>query len=156
MLYRVKALSALGALEGGGEPAETALAGETIELKALQTQVALGRLTDDTSVQVQDPESGAWEDWSTLLDLKLNFDGFDEAIGTQLTDAQLQEFQEAFDLFDKDGDGTIDVEELGTLMRSMGQTTSVAQVRRMMDEVSRNSQVWLRIRKLAQQFNWKS
>ena len=33
----------------------------------------------------------------------------------------LTELKEAFCLFDKDGDGTITVNELGTLVRSLGQ-----------------------------------
>lgn len=34
------------------------------------------------------------------------------------------EFYEAFRLFDRDGDGTIDVTELGTVMTSLGQNVS--------------------------------
>ena len=33
----------------------------------------------------------------------------------------LAEFKEAFSLFDKDGDGTISINELGYVMRSLGQ-----------------------------------
>mmetsp|Transcript_4483 Transcript_4483/g.12680 ORF Transcript_4483/g.12680 Transcript_4483/m.12680 type:complete len:153 (-) Transcript_4483:127-585(-) len=36
------------------------------------------------------------------------------------TEDQIAEFKEAFSLFDKDGDGTIDADELGTVMRSLG------------------------------------
>lgn len=32
----------------------------------------------------------------------------------KLTEEQVQEFKEAFSLFDKDGDGTISTKELGT------------------------------------------
>ena len=39
----------------------------------------------------------------------------------QLSEEQIAEFQEAFSLFDKDGDGTMSVEELGTVLRSLGQ-----------------------------------
>ncbi|VAI30019.1 unnamed protein product [Triticum turgidum subsp. durum] len=39
----------------------------------------------------------------------------------ELTKEQIQEFREAFSLFDKDGDGTITTKELGTVMRSLGQ-----------------------------------
>uniref|UniRef100_A0A3B3YEB5 EF-hand domain-containing protein n=1 Tax=Poecilia mexicana TaxID=48701 RepID=A0A3B3YEB5_9TELE len=42
----------------------------------------------------------------------------------QLTEEQIAEFKEAFSLFDKDGDGTITTKELGTVMRSLGQTTA--------------------------------
>ena len=37
----------------------------------------------------------------------------------QLTEEQIAEFKEAFDLFDKDGDGTISTGELGTVMDSL-------------------------------------
>ena len=39
----------------------------------------------------------------------------------ELTEEQIEEFKEAFMLFDKDGDGTITTIELGTVMRSLGQ-----------------------------------
>jgi len=38
----------------------------------------------------------------------------------QLSKSQISQYQEAFSLFDKDGDGTIDTKELGTVMRSLG------------------------------------
>ncbi|XP_075264423.1 neo-calmodulin-like, partial [Convolutriloba macropyga] len=37
------------------------------------------------------------------------------------TDDLIQEWREAFRLFDRDGDGSITVEEIGTVMRSLGQ-----------------------------------
>lgn len=45
------------------------------------------------------------------------------------------EFKEAFSLFDKDGDGTISTEELGTVMRSMGQNPTQAELTEMISEV---------------------
>lgn len=50
----------------------------------------------------------------------------------QLTEEQIAEFKEAFSLFDKDGDGTITTKELGTVMRSLGQNPTEAEL-----------QVWL-------------
>ena len=39
---------------------------------------------------------------------------------TNLTDEQVDEFREAFDLFDTSGSGTIEAKQLGSVMRSMG------------------------------------
>ncbi|KAI0748708.1 hypothetical protein C8Q80DRAFT_1121064 [Daedaleopsis nitida] len=43
--------------------------------------------------------------------------------------------REAFSLFDKDGDGTITTKELGTVMRSLGQNPTEAQLQAMINEV---------------------
>ncbi|XP_072994298.1 calmodulin-1 [Typha latifolia] len=48
---------------------------------------------------------------------------------------QVSEFQQAFLLFDKDGDGCITVEELGTVIRSLGQNPSEEELHDMMREV---------------------
>ncbi|KAF9368730.1 hypothetical protein CPB97_004299 [Podila verticillata] len=53
----------------------------------------------------------------------------------QLTETQLSEFKEAFSLFDKDGDGTITTKELGTVMRSLGQNPTEADLQDMVNEV---------------------
>ena len=47
----------------------------------------------------------------------------------------LVEFKEAFSLFDKDGDGTITTKELGTVMRSLGQNPTEAELQDMINEV---------------------
>ncbi|EFN51276.1 hypothetical protein CHLNCDRAFT_59820 [Chlorella variabilis] len=53
----------------------------------------------------------------------------------QLSDEQVAEFKEAFSLFDKDGDGTITTKELGTVMRSLGQNPTEAELQDMINEV---------------------
>ena len=45
------------------------------------------------------------------------------------------EFKEAFSLFDKNGDGTITVKELGIVMRAIGQNPTDAELQDMINEV---------------------
>jgi calmodulin len=52
-----------------------------------------------------------------------------------LTDEQVAEFREAFSLFDKNGDGQITNQELGTVMRSLAQNPSESELQDMIDEV---------------------
>ncbi|GLB41004.1 putative calmodulin mediates the control of a large number of enzymes, ion channels and other proteins by Ca(2) [Lyophyllum shimeji] len=52
-----------------------------------------------------------------------------------LTEDQIQEFKEAFALFDKDNDGTITHDELGTIMRKLGQNPTDAELDSMIREV---------------------
>jgi calmodulin len=62
----------------------------------------------------------------------------DEELATSwpyLTRAQVQEFKEAFDIFDVDGGGTITAEELGEVMRSLGQKPTRAQLEAMVNEI---------------------
>ncbi|VDM99920.1 unnamed protein product [Thelazia callipaeda] len=46
---------------------------------------------------------------------------FSEDVLKQLTPEEIDEFREAFTMFDKDGNGTISTKELGIAMRSLGQ-----------------------------------
>mmetsp|Transcript_105 Transcript_105/g.437 ORF Transcript_105/g.437 Transcript_105/m.437 type:complete len:170 (-) Transcript_105:37-546(-) len=59
--------------------------------------------------------------------------------GLDLSEDQIEEFREAFSLFDKDGDGTISPEELGIVMKSMGRRTSAEELRAMVAEVDEDS-----------------
>ena len=60
----------------------------------------------------------------------------DEA--AELTEEQIAEFKEAFSLFDKDGGGSIDAKELGTVMRSLGQNPTEAELQDMINEVDKD------------------
>jgi len=72
-----------------------------------------------------------------------DLEGFDEFffsisilhLSDQLNEEQIAEFKEAFSLFDKDGDGTITTKELGTVMRSLGQNPTEAELQDMINEV---------------------
>jgi len=52
-----------------------------------------------------------------------------------LTADELASFQEAFTVFDKNQDGTITTKELSTVMRSLGQNPTDAEVQDMINEV---------------------
>ena len=52
-----------------------------------------------------------------------------------LSEEQIAEFKEAFALFDNDGDGAITTEELGRVMRSVGQNPSDQELKDMVSEV---------------------
>ena len=56
----------------------------------------------------------------------------------QLTPEQTAEFKEAFTLFDNDGDGNISCKELGTVMRSLGQNPTEAELADMMTQVDKD------------------
>lgn len=55
-----------------------------------------------------------------------------------MTEEQLNEFREAFALYDKDGDGTITTLELGKVMRSLGQNPSVEELQNMINEIDQD------------------
>ncbi|KAG6504132.1 calmodulin-like protein 11 [Zingiber officinale] len=56
----------------------------------------------------------------------------------RLSAEQISEFQEAFCLFDKDGDGCITLEELAIVIRSLGQDPSEEELKDMIREVDIN------------------
>ncbi|GFE53837.1 calmodulin [Babesia ovis] len=53
----------------------------------------------------------------------------------QLSEEQIAEFKEAFSLFDRDGDGSITTKELGTVMRSLGQNPTEAEIADMINDI---------------------
>jgi len=52
-----------------------------------------------------------------------------------LSNDEVEEFREAFSMFDKNGDGTISSTELGTIMRSLGQNPTENELMDMINEV---------------------
>ncbi|KAJ2188542.1 RAS1 protein, partial [Coemansia sp. RSA 521] len=53
----------------------------------------------------------------------------------RLTDEKLDEYKDAFSMFDKDGNGSISAEELGVVMKSLGPTPSEQDLVDMINEV---------------------
>ena len=53
----------------------------------------------------------------------------------QMTEEQIAEFKEAFSVFDRNGDGAITREELGTVMRSLGQNPTETDLKDIINEV---------------------
>jgi len=56
-----------------------------------------------------------------------------------ITEEQLAEYREAFNLFDKNKDNVISAKELGTVMRSLGQSPTDADIRTMINHADINS-----------------
>jgi len=54
---------------------------------------------------------------------------------SNLTEDQIAEFKEAFNIFDKDGNGEITTKELGTVLRSLGQIPSEETLKQIIAEV---------------------
>lgn len=53
----------------------------------------------------------------------------------QLSPEQVAEFKEAFSKFDKDGDGSINTQELGTVMQALGKDLSEAELKEFISKV---------------------
>jgi centrin-2/centrin-1 len=56
----------------------------------------------------------------------------------ELTPEQKQEIREAFDLFDTDGSGTIDLKELKVAMRALGFEPKKDEVKKLISEIDKN------------------
>ena len=56
----------------------------------------------------------------------------------ELTPEQLQEFETAFNQFDSDKDGRITINELGAMMRSIGQNPTDIELKEMIEEVDQD------------------
>ena len=52
-----------------------------------------------------------------------------------LKEEQIEEFKKAFNLFDKDGDGSISIKELGEVLHSLGQKSTKSELKNMLKEV---------------------
>lgn len=53
----------------------------------------------------------------------------------KLTEGQIDRFKNAFNLFDKDGDGTVRSREVGTVMRALGLNPTESEVNDLVNEV---------------------
>jgi len=58
--------------------------------------------------------------------------------GVEFTEQQMEEYKEAFTEFDIDGDGTITTEELGTVMRRLGERPTQKELLDMVAEVDQD------------------
>lgn len=59
----------------------------------------------------------------------------DKVMAQKISSDKEAEFKEAFSFFDRDGDGTISVKELGTVMRSLGENPTDVELKDMINEV---------------------
>ena len=57
----------------------------------------------------------------------------------RLTEQQIAEFREAFNLFDKDGDGHVTLTELKVVMETLGQTPTQTELQQMIIDVDDNN-----------------
>merc|ERR1711990_723157 len=56
----------------------------------------------------------------------------------KMTDKEIAEAKEAFDLFDADNGGTIDIAELGTAMTALGFQPKKAEIKKMVDDLDKD------------------
>ena len=102
-------------------------------------------VAEEKSVPYKKPDyKKRYDDLKKHYDSKLNeFKSREEELLKQAmpeykapkTEEELEEFKDAFSLFDKDGDGTITAKEIGHVMKSMGIHFTDKDLQDMMDEV---------------------
>ena len=56
-----------------------------------------------------------------------------------LTEEKVENFKEMFQMFDKDGDGTISTKELGAVLRSLGLNPGQEEIDEMIEEADRDN-----------------
>ena len=62
-------------------------------------------------------------------------------MAVELTEEQIAEFKEAFTLYDKEGKGSIPTKELVTVMRSLGQNPSDAELQELINDANADGNI---------------
>jgi len=88
---------------------------------------------EDLMNEVDVDQSGRVE-WPEFLWLMSRF-GAGQSVEAQFSQERLAELREVFALFDADGNGSLDVKELGVVMRSLGLSPTEFELRAMVCEV---------------------
>jgi len=73
---------------------------------------------------------------NSQLNLDLNIANMDP--NAAISDQELQDYKNAFAVFDKDGDGVITAKELGEVMRSLGHAPTDLELQDVMNEVDKD------------------
>ncbi|CAF0780984.1 unnamed protein product [Didymodactylos carnosus] len=94
----------------------------------------------EKSLKWQTKDKKERPEWLTKYESKI--DKVIEALKTtnitQFQSEKIEEFRRVFDLFDKDGSGSIDSQEIGQLMRSLGQNPTNKQIEDLISQADKN------------------